>query len=181
MKCIALFGGSFDPPHLGHVRVVDEALKTLNIKKLIIVPAYLNPFKTKSVAPASLRFKWLCKIFEYYENVEISDFEIKQNRSVATIETVKHFKNLESCRIFVIIGADNLHSLKQWHRYEELQSLVDFVVAHRDAVEIPKEYIDLHVNAPVSSTALRETLDHMLIPVSVSNEINTYYKEHNEK
>jgi len=181
MKCIALFGGSFDPPHLGHVAIVEEALRTLDIEKLIVVPAYLNPFKTASVAPASLRFKWLQKIFKHHKNVEISNFEIAQNRSVPTIETVKHFKQLEPCRIFLIIGADNLHSLKQWHHYEALKSLVDFVVAHRDAVEIPKEYINLYVNVPISSTALRETTDRNLIPASVSDEIKTYYKEKNEK
>ncbi|MEA2111355.1 MAG: nicotinate (nicotinamide) nucleotide adenylyltransferase [Campylobacterota bacterium] len=179
MKSIALFGGSFDPPHLGHLEIVDEALKTLEIEKLIVLPAYLNPFKTRSVAPASLRFKWLQKIFKHHKNVDVSSFEIDHNQSIPSIQSVKHFKSLEACRIFFIIGADNLKKLKQWHSYEELKLLVTFVIAHRDEIEIPKEYIDLHVDTPVSSTVLRKRMNHTFIPSSVSDEIHKYYKENN--
>lgn len=179
MKSIALFGGSFDPPHLGHVEVVEEALRTLDIEKLIVVPAYLNPFKSKSTAPASLRLKWLRQIFNEHEKIEISNFEVNQHRSVASIETVQHFKAIWRCRIFFIIGADNLPTLKKWHRYEALKSLVDFVVAHRDDIAVPNEYINLHVNSPISSTALRNSMEHLLIPPSVRDEIKAYYKENN--
>jgi nicotinate-nucleotide adenylyltransferase len=178
MKSIALFGGSFDPPHLGHVEVVEEALRTLDIEKLIVIPAYLNPFKSGSTAPAASRLHWLCMIFKDHAKVEISDFEVNQQRRVATIETVEHFKAIEPCRIFLIIGADNLPMLKKWHRYEELASHVDFVVAHRDNIEIPEGYMDLHVNSPINSTALRRSMEHHLIPPSVKEEINAFYKEH---
>jgi nicotinate-nucleotide adenylyltransferase len=181
MKSIALFGGSFDPPHLGHLEVVDKALEQLDIEKLIILPAYLNPFKTTSVAPASLRLKWLRQIFKDHKRVEVSSFEVDHNRSVATIESVKHFKSLQPCQVFFIIGADNLHKLQQWHRFDELKDLVTFVVAHRDKIEIPSHYIDLHVDAPINSTALRKETDHTLIPECVSDEISQYYKEKNGK
>ncbi len=177
MKSIALFGGSFDPPHLGHLEVVDEALKTLEIEKLVVVPAYLNPFKTKSIAPVALRFKWLQKIFEHHKNVEVSSFEMDLDKSVPSIQSVKYFKSLEPCHIFFIIGADNLKGLPQWRSYDELNKLVTFVIAHRDEIEIPKEYINLHVDAPMSSTALRSNMNHTLIPTSVSDEIHQYYKE----
>jgi nicotinate-nucleotide adenylyltransferase len=181
MKSIALFGGSFDPPHLGHLEVVDRALEQLDIEKLIVLPAYLNPFKTTSVAPASLRLKWLQRIFKDYPDVEVSSFEIDHNRSVATIESVRYFKSLQSAHLFLIIGADNLESLEQWQHFDELKDLVTFVVAHRDAITIPSHYIDLHVDAPVSSTVLRQKMNHTLIPQSVSDEISQYYKEKNGK
>ena len=61
---IALFGGSFDPPHSGHITVIYEALKSLPIERVIVVPAYVNPFKSGTHAPASLRLQWLKTIFD---------------------------------------------------------------------------------------------------------------------
>ena len=60
---IAIFGGSFDPPHLGHQEIVNEALKSLHVDKLFIVPTHLNPFKKEFFAPSKLRLKWLKKLF----------------------------------------------------------------------------------------------------------------------
>ena len=72
---IAIFGGSFDPPHLGHEEVVKEALKELEIDKLIVVPTYLNPFKNESFLNANKRFLLLKKLFSKNKKIEVSDFE----------------------------------------------------------------------------------------------------------
>jgi len=182
MKNIALFGGSFDPPHNGHVAVVQAALKQLDIDKLIIVPAYKNPFKTATTAPPSLRLQWLQDIFTAYPHVEISDFEITKECAVPTIETVAYFQRCEQpSQLFLIIGADNLASLPQWHRYSELKKQVTFVVAHRDHVTIPPHYRDLHVNVPISSTTLRAGKEHTFIPERVRHAITSYYKDTDEK
>ena len=182
MKSIALFGGSFDPPHNGHVAVVNAALQHLRLDKLMIVPAYLNPLKTSSTAPASLRLQWLRDIFRDYANVEVSPVEVVQQRAVATIETVEYFQQHHApCRLFVIIGADNLATLPQWHRYAELEKNVTFVVAHRDHVTIPPHYMDLHVDVPISSTALRANTNPAWIPEQVRHAITSYYKDTNEK
>lgn len=180
MKNIALFGGSFDPPHLGHVAIVHRALEQLDIEKLVIVPAYLNPFKSLSHAPAPLRLKWLKKIFSNQKNVEVSDFEITRNRAVTTIETVNYFSR-DNQKIYLIIGADNLASLRQWHRFDELDKLVTWVVASRDGIEIPPEFITLDVTKPVSSTQLRKQAKHHQLPPSVAREITQFYKETHAK
>jgi nicotinate-nucleotide adenylyltransferase len=172
---IALYGGSFDPPHLGHVAVVDEALKALDIDKVIVVPAFVNPFKAGTHAPADLRLAWLKAIFEANERVEVSDFEIRQNRAVRSIETVKHFGALYE-KIYFIIGADNLATLKQWHRYEELNALVTWVVATRDEIEIEPDFIQLRVDQKISSSALREAIQEQKLPTSVAMSIKNYYK-----
>jgi nicotinate-nucleotide adenylyltransferase len=172
---IALYGGSFDPPHLGHIAVVNEALKTLDIDKVIVVPAFVNPFKTGTHAPAELRLAWLKAIFKANSRVEVSDFEIRQNRAVRSIETVKHFGALYA-KIYFIIGADNLATLKKWHRYEELNSLVTWVVATRDDIEIEPGFIRLNVEQKISSSALRETILEQKLPTSVAMSIKDYYK-----
>lgn len=178
MKTIALFGGSFDPPHLGHKAVVDAALSNLDIDKVIIMPAYLNPFKSKVYASPELRLKWLKEIFSAYSNVEVDDFELTCKRKVPSLETVRHLQDRYE-KIYLIIGADNLKSLDKWYGYDELKKLVTFVVASRDEIKIPPEYLSLHVNEPVSSTDLRERVKKEFLPACVAGEIEKFYKETN--
>jgi len=180
METIALFGGSFDPPHIGHKAVVDGVLKIKDVKKVIIMPTFLNPFKTKSHAPAQLRLKWLRDIFSGYKNVEVSSWEVEQNKKVPTIQTVLHL--LESYKkIYLVIGADNLSSLKQWDRFEELEKLVSIVVASRDGIVIEENFITLDINHNISSTSLREDIQKAKLPKTCAKEIEKFYKENNAK
>lgn len=173
---VAIFGGSFDPPHIGHVQIVQEALKNLPITKLYIVPTYLNPFKTKFHVDAKTRFEWLKKLFTCKE-VEILDYEINQERPVPTIETVRYLlktKHLE--KIYLIIGADNYANLPKWHNYEELKTLVEFVVATRDEEHLPKDLKKLSINVNISSSKLREKMDITFIPKIIENDVKMYYQ-----
>jgi nicotinate-nucleotide adenylyltransferase len=171
---IALFGGSFDPPHTGHIAVVEQALKQLPVDRLIVMPAYLNPFKSQSHAPAAKRLAWLRAIFDGVEKVEVSDFEIAKGRPVPTIETVRHFIG-KAAALYVIIGADNLASLRKWKEFEALDAMVTWVVATRGDIAVPPEYIRLDVDRPVSSTRLREKIEHKKLPESVAEEIADFY------
>lgn len=175
---IAIFGGSFDPLHVGHVQIVNEALNTLVIDKLYIVPAHLNPFKKKSFAPPKLRLKWLKKFLKI-KKIEILEYEIEQKRSVSSIETVQYIMQKEPNieKLYLIIGADNLHSLSKWDRYEELSTLVEFVIASRDETKIPKNLIKLPINAKISSSKLRSTMNKSFIPQIIEDEITKFYKE----
>ena len=83
---LAFFGGSFDPPHLVHEKIIKTALKTLDIDRLIIMPTYINPFKSEFTATPQIRYKWIKKLWGNLKNVEISTFEIDQNRPVPTIQ-----------------------------------------------------------------------------------------------
>ena len=180
MKTIALFGGSFDPPHLGHKAVVDAILLTLHVDEIIVMPAYLNPFKSKVYASSELRLKWLKEIFSSYEKVKVDDFELTCKQKVPSLQTVNHLREKYE-NIYLIIGADNLETLHLWHGYELLKELVTFVVASRDDKNIPKEFLSLHVNEPISSTALREEIKKEFLPPCVADEIEKYYKENNWK
>lgn len=176
MDTIALFGGSFDPPHIGHEAIVKALIKFKEIDKVVVMPTFLNPFKSHFYAPASLRVKWLKEIFGGYENVEISDYEATQQKQVPTIETVKHL--LKSYKkIYLVIGADNLSSLKRWNSYDELRELVTFIVAPRDNIEIPKEFLRVNVDEKISSTNLREDIEMSKLPKKCAQEIYNYYKE----
>jgi len=179
-KIIALFGGSFDPPHIGHESIVKEILKLKMVDKVVIMPTYLNPFKSKFYAPSSLRLKWLQDIFMLYENVEVDSYEINLKRKVPTIESVHHLLKKYQ-KIYLIIGADNLKSLSQWNHYDELKNLVTFIVATRDDIKIPTNFIKLKVEENISSTSLRRYIDKSKLSHICSDEITKFYKEKNEK
>jgi len=174
---LALYGGSFDPPHAGHVAIVTKALEVLDIEKVIIVPAWRNPFKHSVIAEGILRYGWLKEIFAPFKKVEISDFEISQAKSVYTIETVKHYRALYD-EIYLIIGADNLEKLPSWHSFDELNTLVHWVVAARNDIPIPETMIRLTLNAPISSTDFRATGVPLGLEANLEQKITTYYKEH---
>ena len=180
METIALFGGSFDPPHIGHGAIVRALLGLKFVDKVVIMPTFLNPFKSQSQADALLRLKWLRKIFASNKRVIVENYEVDQGKKVPTIESVKHLLK-QYKKIYLVIGADNLASLKQWYHYEELKELVTFVVASRDDIEIPNDFISLDVKENVSSTSLRENMDKEKLPKECAVEILQFYKEKNGK
>jgi len=180
MKTVALYGGSFDPPHLGHEAII-KALKKLDfVDEIIIMPTFLNPFKENFTAPPSLRLKWLQKIFFEDEDITVSSFEIDKERKVPAIESVKALQNNYD-KIYLVIGADNLKSLESWYRYSELKELVTFIVATRKKSSVPQNFITLDVDEDISSSQLREKIDISKLPKKCAAEIAQYYKEHNAK
>ena len=86
---IALFGGSFDPPHAGHDAAVKAILSALKPDLLVIMPSFLNPFKKSFSAPPQLRLRWCRALWSDAPHVEVSDYEISQNVPVPTIQSVK--------------------------------------------------------------------------------------------
>ena len=172
----AVFGGSFDPPHIGHEQIVHEALKTLHVEKIFVVPAYLNPFKDSFSAPATLRLKWLRNLFKENKKVEVLDYEVRQQKKVPTIETVNYLlKSYDIDKIYLIIGADNFKKLPLWKSYDELKSKVEFVVATRDDIILPKELKKIKINVNISSLELRDKFDSSFIPNCIKNEVENFY------
>jgi len=175
---VAIYGGSFDPPHIAHEEVIQKALQNLDIEALFVVPTYLNPFKKTFFASEKLRFKWVKKLLLPYPKAKIISYEVEQKRSVPTIETIKYLKSkYDLDKIYLIIGADNLKSLDQWKEYDELKKLVHFVVATRDKISIPKDLQKLQINANISSTELRSDPKVEFLPRSIADEVVKYYKK----
>jgi nicotinate-nucleotide adenylyltransferase len=177
---VALYGGSFDPPHIAHVSIVKALREKSFIDEVVVIPTFLNPFKSHSIAPATLRLKWLKEIFHDFKDVTVSSFEVDLKEKIPTFKTVEHFlKSYE--KIYLVIGADNLASLNTWYRFEELKERVTFIVASRNKIEIPSEFIQLKIDEEISSSLLRETMDVEKLPKQNAKEIEQYYKEKNAK
>ncbi|MDF1880409.1 nicotinate (nicotinamide) nucleotide adenylyltransferase [Sulfurimonas sp. MAG313] len=171
----AIFGGSFDPPHIGHLEIIQQTIISLNIDKLLVVPAFLNPFKSKNVAPSHLRLKWLKEMTKGMPKVEVSSFEIDLSLPVSSIRTVKHFQDEDET--YFIIGADNLEKLSLWQDFEELDTLVTWVVATRDDIKIPEKYEILKVNQNISATQLRQGVDEAYLDKEIALEVLSFYKK----
>jgi nicotinate-nucleotide adenylyltransferase len=161
LRSIALFGGSFDPFHEGHKAVIFKAFEKLNIDKLIIIPAYLNPFKRGSYFSPQIRLKKIFDFTKKYENIEVSDFEISKKEYSYTIDTIKHIKNLEKVdRIYLLIGEDNLARLDEWKEIEQIKAISEIVVATRkDSQKIEHNFLTLDVSVDISSTKIRQMLE----------------------
>ena len=171
---LAIFGGNFDPIHIAHEAIVNKALDSLEIDKIIVVPTYLNPFKSSFHYEPNIRFNLLKKVFNNNPKIEICDYEINQNRPVYSIETVNYLKNLyKPSKIFIIIGEDNIRDLDKWNSINELKELAQFVIFKRTGFENNKlkDFKTLDINIDISSTQLREKVDLSYIPKQIKEDI----------
>ena len=153
------------------------ALSGLDIDKLIIMPTFISPFKSEFSAPPELRLKWIREIWGGLEKVEISDYEINLARPVPTIETVKYlYEKFKIEKFYLIIGADHLATLDKWHGYEELKSLVQFVIAKRNHIEIPRNLQKMDVHVDVSSSQIRHQKGLDELPSEIKDEVINFYQ-----
>ena len=159
---VAIYGGSFDPPHIGHQKIVELAMKKLDIEQLIVVPTYLNPFKSLSCASSTQRLLWCHILFDNHNNVIVDDYEISTGKSTYTSDSVKHF-NITYDVKYLIIGSDNLTSLKKWHHFEWLNETITWVIVTREKFPLILDGLRdtkvLYLDAPMSSSQIRETKD----------------------
>lgn len=135
---IAIFGGSFDPVHYGHVDIVKNLEKVFD--RVIVVPSYVSPFKT-GAADGTARFK-LCKKVLSSDKTEVSRFEIGKKNVSYSVVTAAHFaKKNADAQLYWVIGSEELSRLTEWHEIDKLKNLVTFYVVPRPNYEIKDEVI----------------------------------------
>jgi len=131
---IALFGGTFDPIHIGHLRSAQEICEAFHLARLIFVPAAVPPHKpAHPVADADHRVQMVRLAINGNPLFELSDIEIRRQGTSYSIETVSHFRRLleEQVRLFFIMGADAFCEMETWKDYRRLLTLCDFIVITR--------------------------------------------------
>jgi nicotinate-nucleotide adenylyltransferase len=130
---LGLFGGSFDPVHLGHLLVAQAAIEELGLDRLFFIPAAQSPFKPASQpASAPARLQLLRVALAGKSDCEIDDREIRRGGVSYTIETVRDYtKQFPRAELFYLIGADNAAKLNEWRDANELARLVQFVATPR--------------------------------------------------
>ena len=133
MERIGLFGGSFDPVHLGHLLVAQAAREELDLSRLFFIPAAQSPFKPdRQPTPAKDRLRLLCLALAGETWCEIDDQEIRRGGVSYTIDTVRAYSHrFPGTKLFYLIGADQVSALSKWRAAEELATLVEFAVIPR--------------------------------------------------
>ncbi len=134
---IGLYGGTFDPVHLGHLLVARAALEELALDRLIFIPAAQSPFKPGTTpTPAGLRLRMLRLALAGNSRVDVDDLEIGRGGISYSIDTARAFAERHpGARRFWLVGADHAASLARWREAEALAALVEFVVIPRPGVE----------------------------------------------
>lgn len=144
---IAIYGGSFNPMHIGHEKIVDYVLNNLNMDKIIIIPVGIPSHRENNLEQSDTRLKICKEIFKGNKKIEVSDIEIKSEGKSYTYDTLLKLMDLygENNEFFEIIGEDSLKSLKTWKNYEELLKVCKFIVFRRKDdknIQIDEEFLN---------------------------------------
>ena len=133
MQRLGLFGGAFNPVHLGHLLVAQAAMEELELDRLFFIPASQSPFKQEiPAAPAEIRLQWLRLALAGKTHYVVDDQEIRRGGVSYTIKTVRDYaEKFPHAKLFCLIGADNVPTLRQWAEPAELANLVEFAAIPR--------------------------------------------------
>ncbi len=165
-----ILGGTFDPPHLGHLELAQCALKQLDLDEVIFVPTNKNPFKKSSVANATQRLEMVQLLIEGHPRFSVSDIEITRGDSSYTVDTLQELKMVRPGSYWIILGADSLAELEKWKDPEKLLDMARIAAASRDQRvvvqlldQLPLDFskkVDLieMPAMPISSSKIREDL-----------------------
>ena len=131
---ILLFGGTFDPPHKGHMNNLQAAMDCVQPDKVIVMPAGIPPHKKASTTDAALRLA-MCECFTALSpKVEVSDWEVRQggrNYSVNTVEMLHSRYPADS--LYMCVGSDMLLGFTRWYRWQDILRMTALVVESREA------------------------------------------------
>ena len=129
---LLLFGGTFDPPHNGHMRLLQSAIDAVQPDKVVVMPAGIPPHKAASATPASLRLT-MCHCFApLHPDLTVSDWEIRRGGKNYTIDTVRMLESrYPGAEIFLSVGSDMLTTFTQWREWQSLLEKTTLVVQSR--------------------------------------------------
>ncbi|MDQ3666326.1 MAG: nicotinate-nucleotide adenylyltransferase [Acidobacteriota bacterium] len=147
-KRIAIYGGTFDPVHLGHIEVAKRVSELFEIDALLFVPAQVPPHKlTRLVTPAIHRYAMLVLATQETPRLHVSTFELEAPDRRYTVDTVAHFKSEfgESADLFFVMGADSWSEITTWRDWERLLTLVNHVVVTRPGYGINSDLVNSSV------------------------------------
>ncbi|HXI68778.1 MAG TPA: nicotinate-nucleotide adenylyltransferase [Verrucomicrobiae bacterium] len=136
---LGIYGGSFDPVHLGHLLVAQAAIEELGLNRLFFIPAAQSPFKPENKpAPDAVRLQLLRLALVGKMNCEVDDQEIRRGGTSYTIETLRGYaRRFPGAELFYLIGADNAAKLNEWREAGELAKLAEFVAVPRPGGAAP--------------------------------------------
>jgi nicotinate-nucleotide adenylyltransferase len=200
-KRIALYGGTFDPVHAGHLEIARRISELFEIEKVIFIPAQLAPHKVgRPVTEPIHRYAMLALATQHDPRLVVSTYELDDPDRRYTVDTIEHFQRElnDSTELFFIMGADSWSEITTWREWERLLTMTNHIVVSRPGFELNKDLVGPHgervfftdvVMNDVSATNIRRfasegRTDELvnLLPGPVLEYIKKYgiYREFNE-
>ena len=199
-KRVALYGGTFDPVHSGHIEIARKVSELFEIEKVLFIPAQVAPHKVgRPVTEPIHRYAMLALATQNDPRLLISTFELDAPDRRYTVDTVEHFQRVlgESTELFFIMGADSWSEISTWREWERLLRIVNHIVVTRPGYEVDKTlpsraarvFFTDAVMKDVSATNIRRLVaaarfDELaeLVPEPVAEYIRKYqlYRDTNE-
>jgi len=180
---IALFGGTFDPPHLAHLEVARAVRDQLAMDDVVWIPASRNPLKPmKEMAPPRKRLKMVELTIREEPHMSLSDIEISRGGHSFTIETLMELREIMPSQFWIMVGSDALDQILDWKSYDKLFRFARFAAVlrpphdrSRALLHVPDDFheqIDFVEMPPMthSGTQIRdfvergEPYDHLVTP-----------------
>jgi len=181
-KSVAIYGGSFDPPHVSHVLAALYALKVGGFERVLVVPVFEHAFH-KQLTPFEHRVRMCELAFSGIAGIEVSPVERELATPSLTLRTLEHLARLHpDWSMRLLVGSDVLGDTAKWHAFDRISELAPPYVVARPGYEHPDSQVALLPD--VSSTRVREALasrgeaEHsVLLAVSVPRAVLEYIDE----
>lgn len=193
MSKIAIFGGTFNPIHTGHIHLCLECDRALQFDRILLMPTNMPPHKQPKHLLSNEDRLMMCKLAcRDYPKIQVSDLEMRMQGVSYTVHTVKELRKVyPHDDLYWMIGSDMLLSFHQWYRYEEILQEVSLVAGAREENEYEEmlSYVEKTLKSdrvhivpiealPISSTQIREELFRGEKPECLAEEVYAYIKEH---
>jgi nicotinate-nucleotide adenylyltransferase len=150
MRRIAIYGGTFDPVHNGHVEVARRVQQLFELDQVIFVPACMPPHKRNAnITSAFHRFAMLALATEADQRLLVSTIELDAPDQPYAVETVERMRAAlgQDTELFFLMGADSWLEIKSWHQWRRLLSMCNFIIVTRPAYEFDSAF---HVDMPIT-------------------------------
>lgn len=188
LKKICVFGGSFNPIHLGHLILANTVIESLSLDEIIFVPCHIQPLKSnKDFASANHRLEMIRLAIQSNPRFTLSDIEIKRKGRSYTVDTLKFFKKKYD-NLYFVIGADNIKEFHRWKDPDTILKLAKLIVVNRGGYDlnIPqrirgKKIIICSIpQIEISSSMIREKIrSNQSIKYLVPEVVENYIYNHN--
>lgn len=137
-KAIGIFGGTFDPIHLGHIGVAEHVLSTFSLEKILWVPCNIPAHRNKPKTSAKQRLDMVSLAIQKQPLFEVNDSEINRDGVSYTVDTLKEIRLKHPKKsLFLIIGVDAFVHFNTWKNWQDILSLANLIVINRTGFKLP--------------------------------------------
>ena len=182
MRKVGILGGTFNPPHIGHLIMANEAFHSLGLDEVRFMPNSIAPHKEVNSVSAEQRAQMTRLAIESHPQFRMEEYELNKTGVSYTFETMSELVELEQeTDFYFIIGGDMIEGLDEWHRIDDLVRLVQFVGIGRPGYGNLTRHPVTMVNSPeihLSSTMLRErAADGRPLTFFVPEKVEAFIRE----